>query len=637
MSEEFPQRSHRKEEHSKSASIRNSHLRANTFLYPIDESEDFYDPFSDLSLFLANKIKKEIVNENNPKQWSKKIQDVLLKQILPEFTNKFPRYRLGVTALKKSWEKVRYYLDSVDEKKGALQSDGSLNIAFLIQENLKQIPFKKNIDNIHPYTLAHQIAIKISECVATLDGVRVGLEEMTKIVWSIQKHLIATKEDRSTCPLEKYDAIDKLIVRFQLEEIAKEPGISQKDLCQNIQKKLTRLSQFCRIKNIHDLSPGLFALLAENMYPYLTIHSRLNKQKLERITGFIRKQCREYLKRETPEKEADRMHFVRRILFLYRLSAKMPKETAERQLEAAISYVLSLSSDRIQTEIPVLRPEVYAFIQYEIGLIKKHRDQQPLQTVLQTLVDTFEEAKKNPILDDQEYADLEIIVWKVLHEESNLLAKIPYYLREILEEELVNVHIENPKSSFQTIVHRTLESLKNIRDLPLNNIQSVNPFAPAEIADKAIYQKIYNWSLQNDLIVGWIHFDPNTYICKTIRKLWKEQRLDESHISHSEFIDKVVHKIIHDHPTFKNYKKPLHDRATILYKHFWYNDLRGEDETTFDRLVKWHYVSLINEEQMQFSEMIVERIREFCSESLPFTPFNREYVRDQTSALADCV
>ena len=87
--------------------LNNQHTQFNTnsFLYPIDETEDFYDPFSELSLFLSTKIKKEIQGSGSIKQWSGKIQTDLLAKILPEFKQKFPKYRLGASALKKVWEK----------------------------------------------------------------------------------------------------------------------------------------------------------------------------------------------------------------------------------------------------------------------------------------------------------------------------------------------------------------------------------------------------------------------------------------------------------------------------------------------------------------------------------------------------
>ncbi|MCB1082540.1 MAG: hypothetical protein KDK63_05290, partial [Chlamydiia bacterium] len=62
-------------------------------LYPIDETEEFYDPFSDLNLFLSKKVKSEIQETGSATKWSGKIEANLLAKILPEFKEKSPKYR----------------------------------------------------------------------------------------------------------------------------------------------------------------------------------------------------------------------------------------------------------------------------------------------------------------------------------------------------------------------------------------------------------------------------------------------------------------------------------------------------------------------------------------------------------------
>ena len=79
------------------------------------------------------------------KKWTLKFQENLIHKITPEFRKKFPHYRLGVMALKKTWEKVIYYTQQIEGHTEALSKDGSLNIAFFIKENLKS--FFKNIYN----------------------------------------------------------------------------------------------------------------------------------------------------------------------------------------------------------------------------------------------------------------------------------------------------------------------------------------------------------------------------------------------------------------------------------------------------------------------------------------------------------
>ena len=89
-------------------------------LHAVDESPEFYDPYSDLNLFLSQKIKQEMQHCGCSKKWSVKIQEDLLIKVTPEFQKQFPHYRLGVSALKKTWEKVAYYAEQIEHQKEAL-------------------------------------------------------------------------------------------------------------------------------------------------------------------------------------------------------------------------------------------------------------------------------------------------------------------------------------------------------------------------------------------------------------------------------------------------------------------------------------------------------------------------------------
>jgi len=108
------------------------------FLSSVDDSPDFHDPFSDLNLFLSQKIMQEMRESGFAKKWCVKIQEELIEKITPEFQKKFPQYRLGISALRKTWEKIAYYSQQIRHQKEAITQDGKLNIHFFIKENLKQ-------------------------------------------------------------------------------------------------------------------------------------------------------------------------------------------------------------------------------------------------------------------------------------------------------------------------------------------------------------------------------------------------------------------------------------------------------------------------------------------------------------------
>jgi len=237
------------------------------FLSAIDESPEFHDPYSELNLFLSQKVKREMRHCSNSKSWSPQLQDDLLHKIAPEFEQKFPKYRLGVSALKKTWEKVQYFSTQIQEQKEALTQDGKLNLSFFIKENLKSATKLQNTCHVHPCHYAHQLAVKMSECIAVVDGIRPKLDQLTRTIWSLQRHLIPKLlPEHFKSPYDENEKTDKLIVKSILEITAKHPDISQAELAFHVQKRLSQLRALVENYTPAQIKRMLSALFADNCH-----------------------------------------------------------------------------------------------------------------------------------------------------------------------------------------------------------------------------------------------------------------------------------------------------------------------------------------------------------------------------------
>jgi len=236
-------------------------------LNSIDETPEFHDPYSELNLFLSQKVKQEMHHCVNPKKWSVQLQEELLHKITPEFQRRFPKYRLGVCALKKTWEKVHYFSTQIQGRKEALTQDGKFNLSFFIKENLKTTTKLKNTCSLHPYHYAHQLAVKMSECIAVVDGVRPKLDQLTRTIWSLQRHLIPKlSAQHFKSPYDENEKIDKLIVKSILEITAKHPQISQAELSFHVQKRLVQLKIITTEYSSTQIQKMLTALLADQCH-----------------------------------------------------------------------------------------------------------------------------------------------------------------------------------------------------------------------------------------------------------------------------------------------------------------------------------------------------------------------------------
>lgn len=186
-------------------------------LYSFDESKILLDPFSELGLFLTQKILQSVSTNRNRKKWTKSLQNTLIREILPEFKKRFPGYHLGKKLLVNAYENVSYYLNALKQIRGARTQDGSINVMVLIKEHLRCALYQKISAKPHPFQWVLDAGIKIAECVITIQGQKICTPTLSQFVWIGQKHFLRSEGLPKEIPFEQYDQTDYLL----LEKIMK--------------------------------------------------------------------------------------------------------------------------------------------------------------------------------------------------------------------------------------------------------------------------------------------------------------------------------------------------------------------------------------------------------------------------------
>ena len=571
---------------------------------PLDESEEFHNPFSDLSLFLAKKIKSEISRGMTPQKWSQQIQIYLIKMIVPELKKHFPKYQIGNNALKKTWEKVVYYLQILKREKKAFRLDGTLNLSFLIQQNLKQFLSNTHFFENHPHATAYNLAIKISECIAVLDGTKIDIAKMTKTIWSIQKHLIPKSHSMHSTQFEKYDLLDKLLVRLQLEESVKEPNIPSRQLKKNLQKRIENIRQIQQLSKQENLTLIISCFLARTLFPQLKIHAHLPKEKIQEIQNFVSQQITEH--KNFFQDHKDLIQIVHKISFLCKLSTHLSISSGEKNLALALQYIYNLSTNKGYKPLDLF-PEIYAFIQAEINFIKEKHKDNPLEHVLSALMQCFAQAAKLPKIKEHLQEEVQIIAWNTIYDEISTSNKFLFFLKEEILRMLANIHIENPKHSFSALVTLTLGYFKKWQSLPLTESE----------------KKFDYWINQQDLVYQCLHFDEGNTFIKIIQKLWKQQKSKQ--LMHSAFIEKIIFEYLKLYPHLAIWKEEIKHRATIMYKFFWYKIISSAKESSYDRLLKWYIHELTAQKTALDTEHHKKHIKQIMQTLTPIIPFSEEY------------
>ena len=576
------------------------------FLYPVEEANEFHDPFSELSLFLAKRLKKEITKKNHPKKWSQHIQKTLLAEVLPEFRQHFPHYRLGISALKKTWEKIHYYVKYL-EKHYDYNQNGKLDISYLIRENLSLF-FEKDLPDSHTsFHFAHHITGKISECIAAIDGESVEKSKLTKIIWAMQKQLIPNF-DKASSPYESIDTLDKLLIRFQLELIAESPLLSQKELQEKLYRKITALLSINRIRNFYELTPQISSIIADKVYCSSPLHSIYPKESLEQIETFIKEEHKRTLKDDSKISATSRLAFTKRLIFAYRLKESLGKDDALKGLKSAIDYVLSVRSNNLDMGKPVIRREIFHFINQEILLAEKRGVKNIKSYLVEIMITLFDRMQSLPKFPIEQIDLLEVVIWKNIKNDLQDSWKIPAHLIQTIEDEIASLYLDHSALPFPEIVDLSIKHLKRVSELKSDNL----------------HERTHYWSIQNLCLASHLKFSEDHSIFKILVEEMKT--LKHKDLSHRENIAQITKTFIKKHPGLTPWKNSIKKRISLYYLHYHFSYTKLSNETPFDRFQKWHLHNLMHDTQSVFKEFYMAELSSITRSLLPYIPFVNSYI-----------
>ncbi|QZA58909.1 hypothetical protein [Candidatus Rhabdochlamydia porcellionis] len=563
-----------------------------SYLIPIDEVPELYHPYSEVSLFLSRRMKQEIQNAPT-KTWSIQLEQYLLKKMTPEFQEKFPQFRISVSAIKKTWEKLVLYTKQIQDQPEAITDEGKVNILFLIKQNLKNHLYLKKPHFSVPYYPAYQMASRISECIAAIDGEEPQLEELTKMIWTTQCQL-DPHLNYHISPYYEYNQTDEIIVKTILEETAKHPNITHRQLEYNVLMSLRALYTFPLSISEEIIHDYISLLLADKLYPTLSFETFASKEQRVYLENFLR---RHSLYKKSKSALCDQL---KRIIALYALAAQMPKTLTQLELKEAILAVYPVNKEKK----PNLPQVIYTFIMAELALMQNDRLCHSIEHVLLTIWNAYQEAILLPNLTEQKEL-LEILIWKNLTFDEKLLQKIPACIARKIEEEISNALIDNPKQSFYHLLQITNQFFKKVKELIKNKKW------------KEIEKKIYPWVIQGDLLCQKIEIGIDPFLLQFIYQKWTQATFE----THEQFVNQVYEEYLQKHPKLITCADQLSRRIWILYKYAWYNLFSYSTESCIERFIKWHIIYI---KPLSFQELH-SQIDKLSQDILPLIPIDAKF------------
>ncbi|GAB5410922.1 MAG: hypothetical protein ChlgKO_00360 [Chlamydiales bacterium] len=373
----------------------------------LHELEEFHDPFSDISLFLSKKISTEIAAHGSSQEWSAQIEQDLLRKILPEFKARFPRYRLGLFALKKAFEKAAYFYEKLYGHKNLCANS-------LIRENLSaqlEVGIYNSLKGV-----SEQIAQNVGECLATLQGKKPNMLQLMAKSYSALKAL--QTEGCPQNPFHTCDARDSLIVKTQIETIAEHPSITFRQLQAVVEQKLSTL---------HELPAP---------------HKNAKIETL--IASHLGMKWSATLKAKLCEKE---LHLLREIVQSEHKTGN-PAPKIARHLEMIVLMAKSCYGDNPPSKLLDLYQKEILLEFEESGF---SQTQHQIEQV--SLLDKF---LKFP------NCDAKALLWALIAENSPATSPL---LIEIIESEIATTVIQKPELDFWGLVQNTLLKLKKAKEI----------------------------------------------------------------------------------------------------------------------------------------------------------------------------
>ena len=425
------------------------------------------------------------------KNWNHQIEKDILQRILPEFKAKFPYYRLGIAALKRTWEKISYYQKKVIYRE-AYQIDGKLNINYLIKENIRSYQQNYKQSSYYYYDQIPSLANNLCECIAILEGKQPNLQNLTRIIWAVQQHLLPASTLKSISIQKETDVLDELICKKMLYFIYHNPHLSYEKL-----KKLVKSNcvSFLHSDFFHSMEKlaTIISILLSKSYT-----QKFNFSKTTRIA--IETYISNHINRiygGKSDSSITYLSFVQNMISIFSLAPSLPKNYDLIKLRIAIPLIVQEKSRSFLSYFPNFDPALYAFIKIESILLRERKKYPSKEQIEEEIIKSYTELSTISIepIDTQ---ILETILWDNLDKILRISETMALDIRQSFLIALQDTIIDQPKSTFREQVRDTTYRLQEIEKSARNR---------GDITDKVEY-----FCLQNEMAYRFLSIPKQHYL-----------------------------------------------------------------------------------------------------------------------------
>lgn len=575
--------------------LRNSEtIRQIQSMCPVDEMEEFQDPLSDLNIFLCKKVNEVMHRKGGIKNWNHQIEKDILQKILPEFKDKFPYYRLGIAALKRTWEKISYYQKKLIYRE-AYQSDGKLNLAYLIKENIRSYQQNHKQSFQYYHNQVPFLANNLCECIAILEGKQPNLQNLTHTIWAVQQHLLPSFTLKSMPMQKETDVLDQLICQMMLYFIYQNPNWSYEKL-----KKLVNchcLSLFQNDFTMEKLATIVSIILSKSYVAKMQCSKSIKAAIDTYISNHIR-----WIYQGKNDPSITHLSFVQNMLSIFSLVPSLPKNYDLSKLRIAIRLIVQEKSRSFLSYFPSFDPVLYAFIKIEAILLKERKKSSSKEPIEEEIIRNYVELS-NLSIDRIDSQTLEVILWEYLDKALPISESITSETHQSLCIAIQDSIIDQPKTNFAEQVRSITYKLQKIQKVLENK--------------ETLIARVEYFCLQNEMACRFIPIKKQHYLWEFFERsiakgLYKKKK---------QIIKEVAKMSISLHPILSYYRDHLFFRIDTLYTHHWYQE-SCKTTNTLTAFIHRQREYLIAH-SCDKKRLLQERLTHL----LPLTPFSDEEIK----------
>jgi hypothetical protein len=488
-------------------------------------------------------------------------------------------------------------MHQIEDHKHSLRDDGSVNIDFFIQENLKQYVLLQPSYSSQSYHYSQQLAAKISEFTATIDGQKPDWNHLTRIIWSLQKNLLSGSRTSFKSPYDFVSNNDAPIFKILTKIHASYPLICQEELQSKALQTLSDIKKIMESLSLHSVTVKGSLILSQMM---LSSPSIIDMTPIEKhaLQLFLRRHI-DILKNIQNHMTSQEM--IKKVLALYRFAVVIPRNlTMDDILTGYDHYLISGTLEPTSPSYSLLSLFLTeTLLRREITSLPSKED------IGIWFAKHYKELIDLPSDYGRHINYIHAYAWQMIEKEKEHIFDT---CEEYLHDEIAEITIKKPHLKFEEIIDQLEASICETKKIFTSNRWEDLKF------------KTELLSLEHDMI----HALAPLNTCDVLTQFIEEKISNKSHeFFYEECIKNFTSQFLELFPHFTYLQNILEKQIKIIIKQLWYQKHTSHQGSSLEKFLLWHK-NLLQKNNNISKDDLYDHLTKTCAQLCPLIGLDKK-------------